>query len=364
MLAKPAKLAGQITAVVGAITLVVGLVTGGFRSLRGEHAKLVVDNTVVTNGPEVDDASGDDTQVQSTASTPTIRLTLRNAGNRSAYLRTAHVQILDSADFRTCYAQGGGDVPRSNPVSITMPVRPVAGTTVDVPLDKTLDPKARLAVPLLFGRGTATTAWSLYAIRVTFSTDAADAPLDVGRFLISVPGASSPSADAFPVVPGMHPVKGTPQQYDLAATWCYRSNLSRLQALTALPGTRAPETAELTGTHLTPGFEAHADPTPARAAARNLAARRDSSAYYAVFAAEQTHDAAFVAQIRTRATATLVALAEQQLGDPDQLNGALDDARAANQLGATAETEQLLGDAQRAWLAAHPAAARRPASGG
>ncbi|HEU4943812.1 MAG TPA: hypothetical protein VFT10_01480, partial [Solirubrobacterales bacterium] len=153
----------------------------------------------------------------------------------------------------------------------------------------------------------------LYALRLTLLTEDTANPVDVGRYVIGLPGPVSRFGSILPEdrtsIEALYDFDST-----LESTWCYRRNMAEVSRLLAEPGMRSPAMKALESVQLAPNWPTYADPRPAHAAARALLEVPLSfldAPSLAVFAAERTGDARFQSEIEERAVASLLRLAEE-----------------------------------------------------
>jgi hypothetical protein len=290
---------------------------------RFEHQKPVeveIGEVTVSN-PEV--AYGG--MGQTLESEPAITATVRNEGTNTAWVEEARVTVLDGTRLPTCFTQGGGpDVPHSKPYRVTMPEFPGAGQQViRRPLHVEVQP-GHGARPLLQFQKLLTSVTDLYAIDVKYVVDPGGEVLDLGRFVIGVPG--SPARGGYTLPESQSAL--TSEEFrsigtDVSAStaWCLRHNLEGVRRLAAEPGRRSAPVRALSDVRTAPAWAEIEDREPPREAVEVLLEDSDFDApLYAVEAAAETGDPAYEEEVRKRAAAILIGRAEEHLGDTATLS--------------------------------------------
>jgi hypothetical protein len=341
-----------ILAVLGLVIAAAGLFAKG-QVFGGDDApahapKLTLEEVVVRNGPSGFDTVGLHGE-QTFASTPTVDLTVLNRGDARALVTGAEIHVLASTELPVCYSQGGGDVPASAPETIVLPFKPGAGEDVvfhDLHQQAGPDQADRFVFrfrpdPAGFGED------QLYALRVVLRVSGG-ASIDAGSFVLALPSMLDRWGDVLPedqtfleqAARQVAPAKRT------AITWCYRRNVAEVRRLTAMAGRRSPEVASLSRVVPAANWPAFASPVGPRDAALEIIDDDVSLIPEAVFAAQRTHDPAFVAEIRARGVQALLDDARKDLDD-GQPELAVRRAQGAQQLGHTPEADDVLATARR-----------------
>lgn len=257
---------------------------------------------------------------QTPESEPTVTATVRNEGEDTAFIDEARVTIFDGTRLHECFTQGGGpDVPHSKPYRLTMPEYP--GTKPQV-VHRQMHVEVRPgsgARPLLRFQKLLDSATDLYAIDVKFIVDPGQKELDLGRFVIGVPGAPDRGGTTLPEDESAltNELFEDGVSSDPAVPWCLHHNLEGVRRLAADPGRRSSEIAALSQLRVAPAWAKFANLESPREAVKTLLdpeAPDVEGEVYAVEAAAETGDSAFEAQVRRRAVALLVERGEEDLG--------------------------------------------------
>lgn len=344
-------IASLVLVAVGTVTRLVPLVDGDEAiAPAGTAGQLLLAQAEVRNGQAAYAPRGDGRDVQTQATMPTIDLTLLNRGTRRVLLTEARLEVVDAAAFPACQQGGGGPVPVSGAYTIELPPVPLHGApVVRRPLHQQIGPDAADRVLLRFampvdGRETPT----LYALRVSLVASEG-APIAVGRFVIATPSPPGRSGYVFPEDDRTLEELTRYGPPPLVATWCFRRNLAELRRVSGRPGRRGADVAALRDVTLAPRWDSFADPAPARVAAQRLLTAAPSDPdqlQLALFAAEQTGDAAFADAMRGRVAGKLLASARRDVARQAWWTAAYR-AREALALDPSPEARRLLADAER-----------------
>ena len=273
------------------------------------------------NRPDVYEA-GPGVPVQTRPSTPQIVVTVRNRGEEAALLERVRVEIEDSARLPICpYVGAAGPVPgypRLYPIRL-----PWLPTPDELLIQHEMQqevPVGRVGHFTFFFRAPDDFAAAhLYALRLRVVIDGAERPLELGRFIIGVPGPVPRTGFYLPenqdlLVDTYEEDRRSQSGFALATSWCYRRNLAEMKRVLARPGRRAPAIAALDEAQFVRNWRRLGDTRSARAAIQPLLATEfQEGPALAVFAAERTGDNRLVAQTRRRAAARLSAWARRNI---------------------------------------------------
>lgn len=331
--------------IIAAIATIVGTVfavrngCGG----SGEANLMAVRSTVVNRPPEYMNAAGVLRQKPETE--PTIEAEIRNTGNATGWVERALVTVEDVTDLPECLTQGGsGESPRTKRYRITLPEYPGVGKRVrSHDLHVEVGPGnaviARLAFQVRdFG------VQDLFALHVRLLAAPSGRSLNLGRFVIGVPGPPSRSGLLFPETEGLLE-KEEALQSRLVSSWCYRRNVASAHRLTARPGKRSADIKALAHLYLAPIWSSWADKRPPRSAIAPLFHSGDvEGPLLAVFAAKQTGDADLSAAVRRRAAATFLQQARESMDE--WARGALGDLERSISLRDTSAARTLMREAE------------------
>jgi hypothetical protein len=274
-------------------------------------------------------------------------LTVLNRGTRLALVTGIRVRILDSAALPVCYTQGGGPVAVSARYTIRLPSDPLrAERLIHRPLHQQIpaDDVDRFVfrfAPLDMDQDKD----QLFAIHLELTISGGKS-IDVGRFVIGMPGAPAAVSTTFPVGADLSSQAWGDGPLALAPTWCFRHNLEATKRLLGAAGRRSPELSAIGPVTPASSWVRNRDATPPRAAALALVAPRNGAdeMVLAAYAASKTGDAAFVKQIRAEAARHLLDMAKSALDDGWR-GGAISNVRASLALEETPEARTVLAQA-------------------
>jgi hypothetical protein len=250
---------------------------------------------------------------------PQIDVYIRNKGDHAVQLRKAKIEVLDSGRLESCIPpQGGGPEPPPFELSyfINLPIFPLQGEqTVYRTLNQQVASGGAGSVNLYLRTLEQETQEGLFALRVTLITEEPTESINVGRFIVGLPGSVHRYGD---ILPEDRQAIQNLQNFEehLESTWCYRSNLATVNRFIALPGMRSPAMKALNSIRLAPNWPSFADPRQPREAAEALLKLHAfvDAPMLAIFAAERTGDTQFEAEIKRRAVAMSLRYAEEELG--------------------------------------------------
>jgi hypothetical protein len=342
--------------VIGVVAALLAVPWGALFGSASQHGSdLVIEHIAVLNGPAVYSDEGVAGR-QTKASTPAIDVALANRGDRQGRLNEARIRILDYADLPNCFTQGGGPTPLST-YGVQLPSAPLPEERrFAIALRNHVDGDSADHLQLAFAppRDDSGVEY-LYRLRIALTVDS-DKTLEVGTFLLALPGALSRYGAALPEDPtGFEPTAYNRQGVlALGPTWCFRRNLAAVRRLIRATGERADRVAALSSVRPSTGWLTNRDDAPPReAAVRLLEGTAAHDPLSAVFAASQTGDADFMSRIKREAADRLTRQAEADLKD-DYPEGAALRARNALSLVEAGAARRILIDAER-MLAARPA---------
>lgn len=341
-----------IVAVVGLVLTAAGLFAKGQIFGGGDTsthtARLTLEEVVIRNGAYVANGIGPHGQ-QTLASLPTIDMTLLNHGEGRALVTAADISVLAVTELPVCFAAGGGDVPTSPPETIVLPFAPSAGERViHHDLHQQAGPREADRIVFRFRQSPATfNEAQLYVLGIVLLLDGGRS-IDAGSFVLALPAMLDRWGDTLPE--DATRLKEIEQQVPpgqrTAIAWCYRRNMAEVRRLTAMAGSRSAEVGSLSQLTAAANWKSFVLPSPPRDAAMELIDGDVSLVPEAVFAAQQTHDPAFVRLIRARGAQALVADARADL-DNDQLDLAARRARLAIQIAPNPDAEDVLAAVRR-----------------
>lgn len=313
---------------------------------------LVVSTAIVDRQTEMGLVGGHGVPTRSSA--PQVDVWIRNEGSKAVELESAQVDVTAGAQLLPCRSpQGGGpeEAQFERSYFINLPFSPSGEASVPSrPLHQSIAPGGAGEVKLYFR----TLEWEaleeLYGLRVRLRTTGDPQPVEVGRFVVSLPG-SVVRDGAF--LPEDRAVLEEAARFDerLESTWCYRRNMALLKRFESLPGRRSDAMKELPSWLPASNWDAFADPAPARRAAVEMLRPETllGAPILAVFAARTTGDRQFVQRIRKRAIVALLHEAGRSLHPaPGVPRRAIFDASAAIALGGPPAAKQTLIHAEAA----------------
>lgn len=279
---------------------------------------------------------------------PQVDLYIRNEGDGSASLGQVEVTIQHAVQLDSCIPpQGGGPAlpPIVRPYYINLPISPLPGERhITRSLDQTVEAEGAVPVHLIFRTLEDEQLDQVYLLKLRLVPDDG-APIDLGRFLLSLPGAINRTGAWLPE--DARSLENLRTFHDrLASTWCYRRNVAIVHELLPLDARSSAPMKALSAARPAPSWASFADPLPARAAAVRLLKsihRSDQAPTLAVYAAERAGDRTFEASIRRRAAGIDLEQAEELLEDEgDAVKTGLFRLREALAIEPSAEAEELL----------------------
>lgn len=348
--------AAAVVVLGGAVGGIAYLVDRTESLLGGDVSQIEVRQVVVVNG-----AGGGrlvaGSFVQPPGTLPQIDITVRNTGKQAVLLTRARVTVLGSARLQICDF-GGGPVPVAGEYAIELPVLPTpAERVVTRPLHQEVPAGGIDRFRLFFRAPRFGEDNFIYALQVELGTDESGRDVDVGRFVLGVPGAVDRGGRILPEGPFV----ATPPGDDrLASTWCFRHNLAEVDRFLRTPGRRSASMADLAHFQLADWWSDFADRRSPRASVYPLLhAEVLYGPALAVFAAKRTGDRELVERTRRSAAALLLRAAEDDLANEyaSFLPDAVLNARYALSFVPSAEGRQLLQRAETRWQAAEEAQA-------
>jgi hypothetical protein len=280
------------------------------------EVSIVVESRVVNRRPEY--GFIDNHRVPTRATAPQIDLYVRNEGPDTVHLTKVKIEVIEMALLETCIPpQGGG--PEAPPFELSyfvnLPINPLPEErTIYRTLSQSVPPGVSGSVNLYLRTLEAESLSQLYALRLTLLSGDTAEPVDVGRYVIGLPGPVSRSGS---ILPEDRNAIGNLYGFDsgLESTWCYRRNMAEVSRLLALPGKRSPAMKALESMQPAPNWSTYADPRPPRAAAQALLEPPSflDLPSLAVFAAERAGNGGFQSEIEERAVAILLRSAEEAI---------------------------------------------------
>jgi hypothetical protein len=337
--------------IVLAVTSLAGTSSSGAHGSRRKdpEGQLVITEAYVRNGAEESYTDQQGPLRQSLSSSPTIDVLLHNGSRRHLLVERAKTTIESYGYVYLCFSQGGGPLPEPPPHVTRLPVFPLQSEdVVETHLRDEIPPEESDSIPLLFDAPRPQfEGYGIYKLRVQLRVYGSKTPLNVGRFVLSMP-STLPSYDGyFPedndffkqFISG--PFKGA----WLAVTWCLKRNLDSLQSVLSGAGIRSPELALLDRPVLASHWARLQDRTPPRRAALLLLRQRQAA--LAVFAASRSGDLVFESLVRRRAATALLDTAEKQLTASQPTESGEQEVRMALEIEQTPRGRQLLMEFER-----------------
>lgn len=309
-----------VAAALVAIVKFVGPPVEGLFSNGGDSVRLRVDPQIVDREPERGLINLRSEPTPATA--PQVDLYVRNEGGSPVSLGRVEIRIERAIQLSSCIppqGAGPGLPPLERPLYVNLPLLPLPGERDIVRnLDETVEAGGAVPVHLIFRSLEEEQLDEVYLLRVTLDPDGG-APLGLGRFLLSLPGAINRTGAWLPEeAASLNDLRSFHQR--LISTWCYRRNLAIVGELTQMGGRRSAPMKVLSAVRPAPNWAVFADPLPAREAAVRLlkdAPPESRAPTLAVFAAERTGDPRFVAAIRRRAAKAELREARQDIEGED-----------------------------------------------
>ena len=291
-----------------------------FGDERSGHGRIEVRQTVVLNGL----GGGkliDGSFVQPDEDTPQIDITVRNTGKDPVLLTEARVTIEDSTRLAVCEYHSGDIVTVSKEYAIELPALPLPEEgTVRRALHQEVRPGAVDRFQLLFRLPRNGEDIHIYDLRLELSTDGSQKTVEVGRFLLSLPGVIGRDNGRMLPVTSSFPSSSAGER--LASRWCFRRNKAVLDRLLSSPGKRSSMMAAHADLALGKWWPSFAEGQPSPATVEALL-RPDvpEGPVLAVFAAESTGEARFAESARVRAAEVLLRNGEAALRDSEEITG-------------------------------------------
>jgi hypothetical protein len=355
---------GVVVAIATVITLAITALGSGDSSApstaTAKEGHLQLTDAYIKDGPEEDFSNSTGPQRQTVSSTPTIELLLLNGTAVRQLITAALITVEGYARLETCFSQGGGPIPEPYPYVIGLPAQPLPSErALEAHLHDQIGPDEPDRLALRFATpGVSGLSSSIYRLHIGLRTTGTTKPFDAGRFIVTTPGAILDFGSIIPVentfleqfVTGDFKSESS----RLHVTWCMKRNLAALEAILGGRGRRTPELALLDHSTLASRWTQLQDHTPARLAATRLLKMADP--LNAAYAAEQTADPTFQAQVKTLAAKELLARAGRELtggGTPSVYGEAL--VRSAIELKPSEGARAMLAEFQRRLVGQEPA---------
>lgn len=250
---------------------------------------------------------------------PQIDFTVRNDGEARIPLDRVRLEVTNSARLTSCLLPQGeeGEIPVAEAFTVDLPLLPVPDEEVVYrSLHQEALPHRAVRFKLYLRSMEGGFGDNLFAVDVSLQGTQPGEARHVGRFVLSLPGAISWSADYFPSSP--QAFEGARRSHSLLpTTWCYRRNLATVGKFLSLPGKRSPAIQALSLAGSSGNWNKWADRRPAAAAVGPLLHSGDFflGPVLALFAAQRTKDATLIADTRRRAAALLRQSIERSLAE-------------------------------------------------
>jgi hypothetical protein len=284
---------------------------------------LALKQATPVNRPDVYEA-GHGLPLQTRPSTPQIVVTVRNKGEETALIERARVTIEDSARLPICPFTGGAGPGQERqhfyPIKLHwLPTPDELVVRHEMQQEVRAGRTGRLV--LFFRTPPDLGAAHLYAIHVELIAEGSEQPLDVGRFVLGVPGPVPRTGAFLPdesqtLVEALDYAEELSPEFALSVRWCYRRNLYDMRRVLARPGKRAPAVAALADVQLASSWRWLADRRPPGDVVEPLLATESlEGQMLAAFAAERTGDDALVDSTRRRAAAALLRMTQSGGGE-------------------------------------------------
>lgn len=338
--ARKVELTAAVAGILGVLWLFFGSAIQDF--FDGDDVRLEPDEIVVAN-PPADYMTVSGELRQRPEAEPRIEATIRNLGEDTAWIEEARIEVVDSVELTQCVYGGGGDVARTKPYPIILPRYAGVGRRVITrDLHVEIEPGSSARPVLAFQAEDFTNSY-MYAIQVQLVAAPSHRLLDLGRFVIGVPG---PLDRAGFMLPEVQEILDESDLYPLVSTWCFRHNIAAVKRLLSQPGMRSSRLRALERIYPAGGWRRYADDRTPREAARLLLRHRVivEAPLFAVFAAEMSGDQLLAKEIRRRAAARLTRRAREGLDS--WAGGAVADLERALTLAPTAARRRLLDKAR------------------
>jgi hypothetical protein len=323
-------------------------VEGGIAHLTGSSApawsELSIERPVsLVDGYTRQNRVGDRAQwVRSTV--PQIDFIIRNSGKDRVALNRVRVEVVSSDRLTACELPqgGGGLIPATQSFFIDLPLYPSQDERlVYRRLSQEVLPERATRIKLYFRSLGLPLAYDSFAddlfdLRVSILGSQEGQELNVGSFLLSLPGAI-PRGGAFLPESTAALEQSVALRSHLASTWCYRRNKAVINHFLSLAGKRSPEIEALADSQRPRGWSRFVDRRSAREAIAPLLKTRRVQGYFlspllALYAAQTTHDQALIATTKREAIATLRGDIETTLDGSPSLSESTDAAVEARLL--------------------------------
>jgi hypothetical protein len=208
------------------------------------------DKPIRTADLELVDAAVINPRFSSTQAVPSIDVKLHNKGNARVVVSRAVVTVEQVARLDFCYSQG--DLPASNTYDIELPTSP---SRLTAPLNQQLGPDEADRFLLKFGVPAGalggqqvgdTPHLFVYRMRLSLVSGAEREPLDLGRFIVSVPDIPFGIVWYWPKDMENRRAQDLAQNFGATFPYqtympCWSRNTERLRAILNRSGSRSPD---------------------------------------------------------------------------------------------------------------------------
>jgi hypothetical protein len=312
------------------------------------EGRVEITQAYVKNGAEESYVGPKGGERQALSAAPTVELMLYNGTGRRVLVVGARVQIEAYGELSLCFSQGGGPVPEPSPYTIHLHARPlpserfVAANLHDqIPAGEPDRIGLRLASP-----DSGFEHYSLYRLKIQLVVHGSARPLDAGRFVVVMPSTLPSYGQYLPEDNAtlQQFVTGPFKSSRLSTTWCFKRNLSQLQAVLSGPGERSSELGLLDHPVIANGWGRLQDHLSAHAAALALLHEEPQLAAYA---AAQSGHAQFAREIAVRAAARQLQRADELVAQSGPSTFAEQEVRASLLLHGSPQALRTLAELKR-----------------
>ena len=303
----------------------------------------------ITDERPVENLVGDRTEwVRSTL--PHIDFTVRNEGTKRIAPGRIRIKVVDSEAISACELPqgGGGEIPIARSFMVELPVLAAGRERVLYrQLHQEVLPEGAARFRVYFRSFADPFSEELFALNVALVGEEPEQKLEIGRFLVGLPGAVPRGGSYLPE--DTHSLKTAAEDHSLLpSSWCFRRNRAVIQRFLSLPGERSASMRLLAEPSLPPGWGKLTDRRGAAEAVTRLLRSNDLlfGPQLALFAAQRSGKRALVREARGRAIIELRSHIKHWLGTlPER---AVLDARILRRIQPSGAAQALLKEAEAA----------------
>ncbi len=279
-----------------------GASAASWAGLRVQHPVSITDERPVEN------SVGNRTEwVRSTL--PHIDFTVRNEGTKRIAPDRLRIKVVDSDAITACELPqgGGGEIPIARSFMVELPVFAVGREQVLYrQLHQEVLPERAARFRVYFRSFVDPLLEELFALNVSLVGEEPEQRLEIGRFLVELPGTVPRGGSYLPE--DTHSLK-TAVEMDslLPSSWCFQRNQAVIQRILSLPGKRSASMRLVAKASPPPGWGKLADSRSAAEAVNGLLRSSDLllGPQLALFAAQRNGKPALVQEARGRAIVKL-----------------------------------------------------------